>query len=81
MPLPPPPCPGTTARVYVELSGSLGSTGALHLDNNPANFQRGRVDTFHVSGQQHGPLGCCASLSRYFIDVFRTHSIRTIMIA
>ncbi|GLC54185.1 hypothetical protein PLESTB_000832700 [Pleodorina starrii] len=46
---------GTESKVYLELIGSSGRLGPLHLDN-PAAFERGATDTFMLDGPELGQL-------------------------
>ncbi len=46
---------GTESKVYLEMHGSHGKIGPVHLDN-PAAFERGATDTFIVDGSDLGQL-------------------------
>lgn len=46
---------GTSARVYIELEGTSGRTGEIHLDRaNYDDFKQGDRDTYSF---EHAPLG------------------------
>ncbi|KAG2501257.1 hypothetical protein HYH03_001064 [Edaphochlamys debaryana] len=46
---------GTESKVYLEMRGSKGKIGPVHLDN-PIAFERGATDTFIVDGPAIGEL-------------------------
>lgn len=60
---------GTAADVYVELHGATGCSGALHLENAAANFERGRRDVFTVAAPDVGAVEA--------IDVWHTNNGRS----
>lgn len=47
---------GTSARVFVELHGSEGTSPPQALDNAPTNFQRAARDEFAWEGSAIGQL-------------------------
>jgi len=68
---------GTDASVYVRLTGELGHSPRLRLDNAADNFERGKVDVFvvrtprlgkltqaelHCDGHGPTPAWCCETL-------------------
>ncbi|KXZ51726.1 hypothetical protein GPECTOR_11g173 [Gonium pectorale] len=48
---------GTESKIYLEMRGSQGKLGPIHLDN-PAAFERGASDTFILDGPDLGQMLC-----------------------
>jgi hypothetical protein len=47
---------GTDANVSLEVLGAANGTGFLPLENSANNFERGKLDTFFVSGLDVGTI-------------------------